>query len=119
MQIPPEFYELAQNYFSVLKEHKVDTLVLGCTHYPLLRQPIHSMMGPGVTLVSSAEETAREVESTLRRRGHEASGDCSPRYEFYTTDDPQRFDTLGSSVFGRPLGRLSTLAISDLETGID
>jgi len=117
--VPSAFYEIARDYLDGLRKNEVDTLVLGCTHYPLLKNPIHQVMGSDVVLVSSAEETARDVLSTLQRRGNEAREDTVSSYEFYTTGDPDRFEILGSRVFGRPLVKLELLASTELESLIN
>ncbi len=98
--IRPSFYELARDYLSSLKRSGVDTLVLGCTHFPLLQAAIQQVMGPQVRIISSAEETAREVAETLARRGHLASGEeRAPTHHFATTGDAGEFARLGSRVF--------------------
>ena len=66
--IRPSFYELARDYLDPLKRNGVDTLVLGCTHFPLLSAAIGQVIGPRVAIISSAEETAMEVAETLARR---------------------------------------------------
>ena len=68
--IRPSFYEIARDYLDPLKRSGIDTLVLGCTHFPLLAAAIQQVVGPRVSLISSAEETAHEVAETLARRGH-------------------------------------------------
>ncbi len=90
----------AQRYLGKLKDQSIDTLVLGCTHYPLLKGAIQLFMGDAVTLIDSAEETAREVEMLLadnrllRERG--GSGTCS----FFVTDIPHRFIETGKLFLG-------------------
>jgi len=74
LYIRPAFLEIARDYLNPLKRCMIDTLVLGCTHYPLLTPLIAQVMGPGVTIISSAEETAREVAEILERRGQFAAG---------------------------------------------
>ena len=66
---------VAERYLATLKDSGVDTLVLGCTHYPLLTGVISYVMGNDVTLVSSAEETAKDVYRTLVARGLTAAGE--------------------------------------------
>jgi glutamate racemase len=72
--VRPSFYEMARDYLDPLKRNGVDTLVLGCTHFPLLAPAIQQAMGSRVRLISSAEETAREVAETLGMRGDLAAG---------------------------------------------
>jgi len=114
--VPVNFNEIAAPYLNMLQAEDVDCVVLGCTHYPLLSEPISELMGPDVLLVSSAEETSRDVRSTLQRRRHQAPGDKEVRYQFFTTGDRDRFKSLGSKVFGAPLDSLELLEIPYLES---
>jgi glutamate racemase len=90
---------------------KVDAVVLGCTHFPLIARQVREAMGEGVRIVSSAEETCREVRETLARRGELApseSADCGvlgePLYRFATTsDDITAFAVSGKFIFGHQL----------------
>ncbi|WCZ36134.1 Glutamate racemase [Corynebacterium heidelbergense] len=95
---------LAEMYLEPLKEAGVDTLVLGCTHYPLLAGVIQLVMGDDVTLVSSADETAKVVYRTLSERGalaehagRHASAACK---SFESTGDPQKFANLATRFLG-------------------
>ena len=81
---------------------KVDTVVLGCTHFPLLAGPIRHALGPGVRVVSSAEETTRELEDILRRRDQLAPEPVRPEHRFATTSDNiAEFAAAGSFIFGQ------------------
>jgi glutamate racemase len=86
-------------YLGSLKQSGIDTLILGCTHYPLLKKAIRNFIGTGVRLVDSAEETAREVEATLkkavltRRNGKGI-------HSFFVTDAPDRFIKVGRRFLG-------------------
>ncbi len=87
--------------------HDVDTLVLGCTHYPLLTGVISYVVGDEVTLVSSAEETAKDVYRTLV--AHDLLRDPSlppPHHEFLATGDPEPFADLGRRILGPDLALL-------------
>lgn len=87
-----------------IKDHDIDVLVLGCTHYPLLARTIKDHVGRGVTLVSSADETAFEVRDILDRTGWIREPADSPASRvFYTTGDPKRFRQLGERFLGFPL----------------
>lgn len=99
--IRPSFYELARDYLDPLKREHIDTLVLGCTHFPLLSAAIQQVVGPHVRLISSAEETAREVAETLAARGQRVEAPAAgPRYQFVTTGDAAEFARQGSRVLG-------------------
>jgi glutamate racemase len=80
----------------------VDTLVLGCTHYPLLAAAIGAVMGPEVALVDSAEETARVTAETLAAIGA-ANAEAPPCYRFLVSDAPDAFVRVGQRFLGRPL----------------
>lgn len=113
--VRPSFYEIARGYLDPLKKTGVDTLVLGCTHFPLLSAAIGQVMGPTVTIISSAEETAAEVALTLERRGH--ARDASARtasHAFATTGDAEEFEKLGSLVFGAPTGEVEQVDLEAL-----
>ena len=111
--IRPSFYELARDYLDPLRRSGIDTLVLGCTHFPLLSTPIQQVVGSGVRLISSAEETAREVAEALERRGHR-SRHSDPRLEFATTGDAVEFSRLGARVLGRPIDTAAHVTLSEL-----
>lgn len=90
-------------YLSSLRRSGIDTLILGCTHYPLLRPAIASYMGPEVTIVDSADETAREVQRTLRSAGAlRGRGDGGA--SFFVTDAAERFLRLGERFYGASVG---------------
>lgn len=111
--VRPAFEEIAREYLEPLRRCEVDTLVLGCTHYPLLKALIGSVMGRGVTLVSSARETASDVAEILRRRGQLAPDSSVPTYRFFTTgNDAEEFAAFGSRAFGRPIEGASTVSFS-------
>jgi glutamate racemase len=112
--IRPSFHQIARDYLDPLKRSGIDTLVLGCTHYPLLSASIQQVVGAGVQLISSAEETAHEVAETLARRGQLVPEGAVPRCEFFTTGDTSEFERLGSRVFGGKLPEVTAVALSDL-----
>jgi len=116
--VRPIFYEIARDYLDPLKRTGVDTLVLGCTHFPLLSPAIGQVMGRGVRLISSAQETAREVAGVLKARRHLASAECVPRHRFFTTGDSAEFERLGSVVLRRPIKAATHLDVEEL-TSID
>lgn len=110
--VRPSFYEIARGYLDPLKRSQVDTLVLGCTHFPLLKAAIGQVMGPRVRLISSAAETAREVAETLERRGQLAPQGEQAVRTFATTGDAAEFEQLGSRVFGESLGRVEYVELA-------
>jgi glutamate racemase len=97
----PELFDVAEHYLAPLKHAGVDTLVLGCTHYPLMSAAIQYVMGEDVTLVSSAEETAFDVYRTLVRHGIERGGGVAPTHIFEATgDSPVEFTRLARRFLG-------------------
>ncbi len=100
----PELLEVAHRYLDPLTAEGIDTLILGCTHYPLLTGVISYVMGEQVTLVSSAEETAKDVYRTLVRRGLERDPRLGPPlHQFLTTGDPEEFQQIGRRFLGPEL----------------
>ncbi len=97
----PYVLEVATRLLAPVKAAGVDTLVLGCTHYPLLTGVISYVMGEDVTLVSSAEETAKDVYRTLVAHGLERDPQLgSPEHRFLATGDPVSFATLARRFLG-------------------
>ena len=96
-----ELFAVAEEYLAPLKAANIDTLVLGCTHYPLLAGAIQYVMGEDVTLVSSAEETAYDVYRTLVKHGLERTEAEPPTYRFEATGDSKNdFLRLASRFLG-------------------
>jgi glutamate racemase len=93
----------AKRYATPLKDAGVDTVILGCTHYPLIRPMLQRIFGRGVTLVTSAEETAREVAETLTRRGVGNEPGREGAYSFACTGDPAAFRAVAERFLQLPL----------------
>jgi len=89
----------AKAYLEGFKQSGIDTLILGCTHYPLLKRAIRKLMGRGVRLVDSAEETAKEVELLLKR-GSIVRKNGKGAHSFFVTDAPERFIRVGRRFLG-------------------
>lgn len=98
-----DLLKVAHEYLDPLISAGVDTLILGCTHYPLLTGAISYVMGDQVTLVSSAEECAKDVYRLLERE-HLAVASGVPTYTFLTTGQPGEFETIGRRFLGPELG---------------
>ncbi len=93
--------EIATRYLSVLIDSGIDTLILGCTHYPLIRSTVRKIVGEGVTLVNPAYETARELKELLEKEGllnEKPQGLGSNRYQFYVSDMADKFQTFANSI---------------------
>ena len=92
--------EIASRYLAELKRHFIDTLVLGCTHYPLLRSTLGRLMGNDVVLVNPAYETAIELKQLLESRGLscEPEGGEGEKYQFYVSDLAEKFTAFATSI---------------------
>ena len=104
-----------KEYAAPLKQAGCDTVILGCTHYPLLRPVFQREFGRDVTLVFSADETAREVSETLARKGFDNGAEREGDYRFLTTGDPELFRSLGERFLQLPLGEVTRVSVSELE----
>lgn len=107
-----ELLAVARSYLAPVLAEDVDTLVLGCTHYPLLTGVISYVVGDGVTLVSSAEETAKDVYRTLVAHHLQAPDGTTPSYSFLATGDPKAFDRLARRFLGPEVGAQSAAEIT-------
>ncbi len=96
----PELLACAEDYLSRLRDDKIDTLILGCTHYPLLTGVISYVLGEDVTLVSSADECAREVYAVLTRHGLTHDRPRPTSHRFLTTGSPELFEGIGARLLG-------------------
>jgi glutamate racemase len=105
-----ELLAVAHEYLDPLVAAGVDTLVLGCTHYPLLTGVISYVMGDDVTLVSSAEECAKDVYRVLTQRGLEHDTEIPPVHRFLTTGQPEEFGRIGQRFLGPELQSVAQFA---------
>lgn len=96
----PELMSVAEEYLEPLRRGGVDTLILGCTHYPLLSGVISYVMGDGVSLISSAEECANSTWNSLTRRGLVHAEPRAASRQFWTTGDASRFEGVGRRLMG-------------------
>lgn len=96
----------AQEYLRPVLAEGIDTLVLGCTHYPLLKPLIAEVAGAGIRLVDSAITTAEQAARLLAASGLANPGADLPDYRYYVTDIPLRFQTIGERFLGRHLGQV-------------
>ncbi len=98
-----EVMVLAERLLAPIRDADVDALLLGCTHYPFLARTISDVMGPAVTLVSSADETAFEVMHRLGELGLLRSGEGAGRHRFVSSGDVETFRELGAQLLGPEL----------------
>src|SRR5437899_6629446 len=110
-----ETEQAVRGYAEPLKAAGVDTVILGCTHYPLIRPVFQRVFGRDVTLVFSAEETARDVVETLARKGIENDVTRDGVYRFLTTGDPAAFREMGRRFLQLPIGEVERVELADLE----
>ena len=99
---------IARNYLAPMVSAQVDTLVLGCTHYPLMKTVIGNVVGREVRLIDSAQETAREAGAILRANRMENEIANEARYRFIASDAPDTFLTLGQRFLGSAIDRVET-----------
>jgi glutamate racemase len=114
----PDLLAAAHEYLDPIVAAGVDTLVLGCTHYPLLTGVLSSVMGEQVALVSSAEQTAQDVYRVLASRGLLRDQSLPmPEHRFLATGDPEEFTRLGRRFLGPEVVRAEPADLDDLTTG--
>lgn len=102
---------IANRYLAPVAEAQPDTVVLGCTHYPLLKSVIGSVVGRDVRLIDSAEETARETAETLRKNNLEADRENGACYRFIASDAPETFLRVGQRFLGSSIDRVETITL--------
>jgi glutamate racemase len=110
-----ETAQAVREYARPLKDAGVDTVILGCTHYPLIRPIFQRVFGRGITLVFSAEETAREVAEVLARKGIDQVSDREGTCRFLTTGDRELFRETGARFLQLPIGHVERVTIAELE----
>jgi len=96
----------AQEYLKPVLAERIDSLVLGCTHYPLLKSLLQDVTGPGVTLVDSADAMAERTAALLTELDLHTPNRAPPEYHFWVTDVPLRFQTIGERFLGRTLSNV-------------
>lgn len=108
----PALELVAHDYLATLRDNRIDTLVLGCTHYPLIKHVIARAVGPDIRLIDSAEETAGEVARLLAERGlrHDAANDA-PTRRFIASDVPEQFRGVGKRFLGSAIDRVETVTL--------
>ena len=103
---------VAREYLNPLLRQNIDALILGCTHYPLLRKTLQKVVGKKVSLIDSARETAREVAVLLDQKDlRRETPSKQAVYQFYTTDSPDRFKRVGEMFLGSTLSRIQHIEL--------
>ena len=103
---------VAEEYLRPLLAHQIDTLILGCTHYPLLKPLIAQVVGNDITLVDSAATVADQAAELLAQNKRLRSADSHPEHRYCVTDVPQRFQEVGGRFLGRPLHNVELVALN-------
>jgi glutamate racemase len=102
---------VASEYLAPLRDDGVRAVVLGCTHYPLLRPLLQRIMGPGVTLIDSGEATAESLQNVLRDKGLAAPEGADAWHRFVVSDDEARFRLVGARFIGERLGEAEVVPL--------
>lgn len=98
-----------------LKQRKIGSLILGCTHFPLIAKVIQQVIGEDVTLIDPAQCCAKKIQRLLDEMSGHHTQQQFPRYEFYVTDNPEKFYLLGKDFLERPISHIEKVGISSLK----
>jgi len=104
---------VAEKYLREMKNNHIDTLVLGCTHYPLLKKVISLVIGGDVKLIDSAIEVAKEIRVILEMADLKTEKSRKPQREFYVTDSPERFLTVGERFLGNKIEHIEKIEVGN------
>ena len=106
---------VAEEYLAELRNAHLESLILGCTHYPMIVPLLGGLMGPGVVLIDSGAEAARATAALLAERG-QLAGHREPRHRFFLSDEPRRrsFARVAESFLSRPLPQVTVVDQTDL-----
>jgi glutamate racemase len=111
----PETEAVLREALADVQQVQADTLILGCTHYPLLRPLINKILGDSVTVVDSAQTTAARVKRLLAKNGLESGADEQPWHQIYVTGSPERFTDVAQFLFGSALPPIRTVRLELVE----
>jgi len=103
---------IAEDYLKGLKNKNIDSLILGCTHYPLLKKVIANTVRPKIKLIDSAEQTAIAVKTELERLDLANPKKTAAKKSFYVSDSPDKFKKLGERFLGKKIGRVRLVDIN-------
>jgi glutamate racemase len=92
-----------RKYLQPLLEHKIDTIILGCTHFPVIKDLLQEEVGQHITLIDSGTETAKKVKSMLEELSIKKTETNTGSAQFYVSDIPSKFDEVGTRFLGQPL----------------
>ena len=111
----PETLQIAKKYLSPLRDKGIDTLILGCTHYPLLKGLLSRIMEKKVSLIDTAEATAKVVERTLSEENLLTNANRKAVYKFFVSDDPEKFLQLGRRFLGKNIDKAERVDLEAME----
>lgn len=111
----PETSQIAEKYLSPMKDEGIDTLILGCTHYPLLKELLSRIMGQEISLIDTAEATGKAVERKLREKNLLRKGSRKAVYKFFVSDDPEKFLQLGRRFLGKNIEKAERINLETME----
>lgn len=114
-QFDQQAVQTVRNACAPLRAAEVDTVILGCTHYPLIRLMLQRMLGPHVTLISSGAALARQVEHALSARGLRSDSGSEGDYRFLCTWDVEGFREVGTRFLQMPLGEVECVRLAEVE----
>ncbi|MEG1285030.1 MAG: glutamate racemase [Romboutsia sp.] len=101
----------AERYLNELKEQNIDSLVLGCTHYPLLKSTIGSVVGSDIKLVNPAKETAKDLKEILESKNITKDDGINGTYEYYVSDIPEKFATIAKEFLNKDIENIKNIEI--------
>jgi glutamate racemase len=109
--ISPDVVATVRSYCDPLRQAGVDTVILGCTHYPMVRPMLQRFLGRGVTIVTSGAALARQAEHALTARGLVNPREDEGAYDFLCTGDPEQFRALGTRFLQMPMGDVAQVTL--------
>lgn len=106
---------IAEEYLNELKDKDIDTLILGCTHYPILRDIIQEVVGHSVTLIDSGSASSVEVEAYLSGRGIKNTSNILGYHQYYVSDVPKKFKQIAERFLGREVEQVHKIDLEELK----
>ena len=103
--------DIAKIYLHDFTNSDIDTLILGCTHYPIMANTIQALLPDQIQLVYSGETVGYKLAEYLKKKNCESSSDILRSVQFFVTDYPQKFDELGGRFLGRKLNNVSQISL--------
>ncbi|MCM3619361.1 glutamate racemase [Sutcliffiella horikoshii] len=107
--------EIVEDTLHLFKGSEIDTLILGCTHYPLLRSTIQEVMGGDIQLICSGDETAREVSTILNFKKLLNRSQSKEKHQFYTTGSKEIFEKIASKLFEQQIENVQTIVLDPVK----